>query len=173
MQLNQWISRFLSEKGLDAPDGRPLFAYKTTEAQYNELKQCLRAIPSFAVGSAEYCQVWLLFAAEWWKREYAGGAWRWAPLCLAAGQPGMTHEQTSRHVMAGHRQWQLTTEIRGEGKRYIGHVAINGGLPMRLLETAQGGLSRLLRMVLEQSNRPAMSSTQPRKAKTSSALKFK
>nr|WP_222932616.1 STY4851/ECs_5259 family protein [Pseudomonas sp. WS 5059] len=153
VQLNQWISRFLSEKGLDAPDGRPLFAYKTTEAQYNELKQCLRAIPSFAVGSAEYCQVWLLFAAEWWKREYAGGAWRWAPLCLAAGQPGMTHEQTSRHVLAGHRQWQLTTEIRGEGKRYIGHVAINGGLPMRLLETAQGGLSRLLRMVLEQTLR--------------------
>ena len=88
VQLNQWISRFLSEKGLDAPDGRPLFAYKTTEAQYNELKQCLRAVPSFAIGSADYCQVWLLFAAEWWKREYAGGAWRWAPLCLAAGQPG-------------------------------------------------------------------------------------
>ncbi|WP_230633444.1 STY4851/ECs_5259 family protein [Pseudomonas fluorescens] len=153
MQLNQWIIRFLSEKGLDAPDGRPLFAYKTTEAQYNELKQCLRAVPGFTVGSADYCQVWLLFAAEWWKREYAGGAWRWAPLCLAAGQPGMSHEQTSRHVLAGHRQWQLTTEIRGEGKRYIGQVAINGGLPMRLLETAQGSLSRLLRMVLEQTLR--------------------
>ena len=153
MQLNQWITRFLSEKGLDAPDGRPLFAYKTTEAQYNELKQCLRAVPGFTVGNADYCQVWLLFAAEWWKREYAGGAWRWAPLCLAAGQPGMSHEQTSRHVLAGHRQWQLTTEIRGEGKRYIGQVAINGGLPMRLLETAQGSLSRLLRMVLEQTLR--------------------
>ena len=153
MQLNQWITRFLSEKGLDAPDGRPLFAYKTTEAQYNELKQCLRAVPGFTVGNADYCQVWLLFAAEWWKREYAGGAWRWAPLCLAAGQPGMSHEQTSRHVLAGYRQWQLTTEIRGEGKRYIGQVAINGGLPMRLLETAQGSLSRLLRMVLEQTLR--------------------
>jgi hypothetical protein len=153
VQLNQWISRFLSEKGLDAPDGRPLFAYKTTEAQYNELKQCLRAVPGFAIGSADYCQVWLLFAAEWWKREYAGGAWRWSPLCLAAGQPGMSHEQTSHHVLMGHSQWQLTTEIKGEGKRFIGHVAINGGLPMRLLESAQGSLSRLLRMVLEQTLR--------------------
>ncbi|MBF3173874.1 hypothetical protein HKW72_38845, partial [Pseudomonas aeruginosa] len=34
-----------------------------------------------------------------------------------------------------------------EGKRFIGLVAVNGGLPMRLVESAQGGLSGLLRMV--------------------------
>jgi hypothetical protein len=93
------------------------FAYKTTEAQYNELKQCLRAIPSFPL-VAEYCQVWLLFAAEWWKREYAGGAWRWA---RSASRPDNPACPMSKPVatLAGHRQWLLTTEIRGRANAIL------------------------------------------------------
>lgn len=97
-----------------------------------------------------YPQAWLLFAAEWWKREYPGGAWRWGPLCEAAGQRGLTHDKTRKLVIDGRCLWRLQTAIKNEGKRFIGLVAVNGGLPMRLVESAQGGLSGLLRMVTEQ-----------------------
>ncbi|SUD14408.1 Uncharacterised protein [Aquipseudomonas alcaligenes] len=59
----------------------------------------------------------------------------------------MSHEKTRKLVIEGRRQWCLQTAIKNEGKRFIGLVAVNGGLPMRLVESAQGGLSGLLRMV--------------------------
>ncbi|MBE0507043.1 MAG: hypothetical protein IBX50_10045 [Marinospirillum sp.] len=62
----------------------------------------------------------------------------------------MPYNQIRQMVIDGHRQWLLQTAIQNEGKRFIGLVAVNGGLPMRLVESAQGGLSGLLRMVTRQ-----------------------
>lgn len=132
------------------PDGRPLFAYKTSSEEFESLHQLLQNLPAGQHTSPRYPQAWLLFAAEWWKREYPGGAWRWGPLCEAAGQQGLTHDKTRKLVIDGRRLWRLQTAIKNEGKRFIGLVAVNGGLPMRLVESAQGGLSGLLRMVTEQ-----------------------
>ncbi|ECA4546823.1 hypothetical protein ELF01_24745, partial [Salmonella enterica subsp. enterica serovar Typhimurium] len=148
--LVQWISDFLSRRGLQEPDGRPLFAYKTSSEEFETLRQLLHGLNLGQHAHPEYAQAWLLFAAEWWKREYPGGAWRWGPLCEAAGQRKVAHEKTRSLVIDGRRQWRLQTTIKSEGKRFIGLVAVNGGLPMRLVESAQGGLSRLLRMVTEQ-----------------------
>lgn len=151
--LDQRISDFLSRRGLQEPDGRPLFAYKTSSEEFEALRQTLHDLPATQRIHARYPQAWLLFAAEWWKREYAGGAWRWGPLFEAAGHQGLSHEKTRRLVIEGRRQWRLQTAIKNEGKRFIGLVAVNGGLPMRLVESAQGGLSGLLRMVTEQALR--------------------
>lgn len=145
--LARWISDFLSRRGLQKPDGRPLFAYKTSSEEFRALRQLLQNLPGGQQVSPSYPQAWLLFAAEWWKREYSGGAWRWGPLCEAAGQRGLSHEKTRKLVIEGRRQWCLQTAIKNEGKRFIGLVAVNGGLLMRLVESAQGGLSGLLRMV--------------------------
>lgn len=153
MTLDEWISDFLSERGLQAPDERPLFAYKTSAEEFETLRQLLRSLSAKHQISPRYSQAWMLFAAEWWKREYPGGSWRWGPLCAAAGLHGLTHEKIRELVIAGRRLWRLQTTIKSEGKRFIGLVAVNGGLPMRLVESAQGGLSRLLRMVTEQALR--------------------
>lgn len=150
MPLDQWISDFLSGRGLKEPDGRPLFAYKTSFEEFEVLRQLLQKLPAGQNINPCYPQAWLLFAAEWWKREYPGGAWRWGPLCEAAGQRGMTHDKTRKLVIDGRCLWRLQTDIKDEGKRFIGLVAVNGGLPMRLVESAQGALSGLLRMVTEQ-----------------------
>lgn len=153
MSLEQWILKFLSKRGLTAPDGRPLFAYKTASEEFETLRKLLCELPKNYHTHSQFPQAWLLFASEWWKREYAGGAWRWAPLCEAAGQQGVSHEQTRRLVLEGRQKWRLQTAIKNDGKRFIGLVAVNGGLPMRLVESAQGGLSGLLRMVLDQAIR--------------------
>jgi len=162
--LVQWISDFLSRRGLCEPDGRPLFAYKTSSEEFETLRELLHGLGVGHHGHPEYAQAWLLFAAEWWKREYSGGAWRWVPLCEAAGQRKLSHERTRSLVIDGRRQWRLQTTIKSEGKRFIGLVAVNGGLPMRLVESAQGGLSGLLRMVSEQALRYNLHDEQLRQA---------
>lgn len=153
MSLDLWISDFLSKRGLQTADGRPLFAYKTSAEEFETLQELLKSLPARQQASSCYPQAWLLFAAEWWKREYPGGSWRWGPLCEAVGLRGLAHEKIREKVIAGRQAWRLQTIIKSEGKRFIGLVAVNGGLPMRLVESAQGGLSRLLRMVTEQALR--------------------
>lgn len=153
MPLDEWISDFQAKRGLQQPDGRPLFAYKTTAEEFKTLCQLLQNCPVKLHMPPHYPKAWLLFAAEWWKREYSGGAWRWGPLCEAAGLQRLSHDRIRNLVIDGHHQWRLETTIKNEGKRFIGLVAVNGGLPMRLVESAQGGLSGLLRMVTEQALR--------------------
>lgn len=164
MSLDHWISDFLAKRGLQHPDGRPLFSYKTSADEYKQLRQLLRSVHASKHAHTLLPQAWLLFAAEWWKREYQGGAWRWAPLCEAAGQLKLSHTHTTQLVTMGHKQWRLQTDIKSEGKRFIGQVAVNGGLPMRLVESAQGGLSGLLRMVTEQALRYQLAPDQIRQA---------
>lgn len=164
MNSEQWIYSFLSKRGLQQPDGRPLFAYKTSQDEFETLRQVLQSFSANQKNSSFYPQAWLLFAAEWWKREYPGGAWRWGPLCEAAGLQGLTHDKTRKLVIDGSTLWRLQTAIKNEGKRFIGLVAVNGGLPMRLVESAQGGLSGLLRMVTEQALRYQLQDEQLRQA---------
>lgn len=148
LPLATWLNAFLEARGLTQPDGRPLFAYKATADEYRQLSELLSKTPTVETHSTRYYQGWLLFAAEWWKREYAGGAWRWAPVFEAMHRPVPDYAHVQRGVVEGRRAWHLTDPL-ADGKKYIGQVAINGGLPMRLLEGAQGGLARILRMVLE------------------------
>ena len=128
MLLEHWMSDFLLRRGLQVPDQRPLFAYRASPEEYESLRQLLCSIIADQQRHPRYAQAWLLFAAEWWKREYTGGAWRWAPLLAAVGQQGWSHAKTSQLVIEGRRQWRLQTAIKEEGKRFIGLVAVNGGL---------------------------------------------
>ena len=164
MLLEHWMSDFLLRRGLQVPDQRPLFAYRASPEEYESLRQLLCSIIADQQRHPRYAQAWLLFAAEWWKREYTGGAWRWAPLLAAVGQQGWSHAKTSQLVIEGRRQWRLQTAIKEEGKRFIGLVAVNGGLPMRLVESTQGGLPGLLRMVTEQALRYNLKDEQLRQA---------
>ncbi len=111
MKLDQWIFSFMSKRGLLEPDGRALFAYKTSLEEFETLRQVLQETPPGSITNPGYPQAWLLFAAEWWKRDYPGGAWRWGPLCEAAGLPGLTHEKTRRLVIEGSRLWRLQTAM--------------------------------------------------------------
>lgn len=164
MRLEQWISGFLAKRSLRIPDGRPLFAYKTSIEEYEALRHLLQNCADLKLSTSIYAQAWLLFAAEWWKREYPGGAWRWGPLLKAVGLRDVNHDRTRKLVIEGRAQWRLETAIKNEGKRFIGLVAVNGGLPMRLVESAQGGLSGLLRMVTEHALRYSLHDEQLRQA---------
>lgn len=171
MEIATWINQFLSDRGLEKPDGRPLYAYKTTAEEYRHLRTFLQMHSRMGLshGHIGYARAWLLFAAEWWRQEYAGGPWRWKPLCEAAGQIDISYNQTIQLVNAGQQHWGLPQITQEGGKKYLGFVAVNGGLPMRLIESAQGGLSNLLRMVTQQALRYGFGDEQLRQAIESQA----
>lgn len=146
-----WLKTMLQQRGLQSPDGRPLYRYRLSEAEFDSLAQMLRERCAANANTPDaqpgFAACWFLLAAEWWKRCYEGGAWAWAPICLHAGiRAEVTPAQRSGWVNDACRYWQLCDRIEG-GKHYLGRVVANGGLPLRLISEAGGSVSRLLHIV--------------------------
>lgn len=138
-----------------------------SQDDYIELGHQLAGAVASAGGIAELAEIslgrppifsppaaFVLYASEWWKREYAGGAWslvtplskRWDPL-----PDSFSPQLRSRFVSRGLAFWGLTTQDRG--KTYIGPIVTNNGIPMRLLATSSGAVATLLGQVLKQASR--------------------
>jgi hypothetical protein len=133
------------------PDGRPLFAYKTSDEEFEQLRQLMitsaRTSYYFLDKEREFATAWFLYASEWWKRCYEGGAWSWSQLFQAIGMEEPPQHIKRDWVERACSQWKLS-DSSTEGKRFLGRVVVNGGLPLRLIESAEGKISRLLKSVL-------------------------
>lgn len=136
-----WLNAFLARRGLQRPDGRPLYAYKVIDDEYAQLKDHLKGVNCGKHCQGGFSALWLLFASEWWKREYDGGAWAWSPLfdAVAMHEPDQFAKQA--WVEAASTYWKLADDIC-VGKKHIGKVVVNGGLPLKLIRDAEGSLSR-------------------------------
>jgi hypothetical protein len=159
--LQSWLHTFATARATPYPTGASLYALKVSNEEFSslreELKQQSRA--GFRYNdSTPYAACWLLYASEWWKRCYGGGAWAWKPLFDSIDTPIPPHLRIQQLVVLGKSYWRLGSEMSG-GKRFIGEVAIQGGLPLRLIESAQGNVSRLLHAVLRQAITFDLSST--------------
>lgn len=161
MRLITWKTIFLSKRDLSAPDGRPLYAYRTTNSEFTSLESLLRDsiaehrhpmplshafefVPAFST-------LYVLYAAEWWRQRYDGSGFSWEPILAGLNAPtdGWTPHQRSVCVTKGLEHWRLKP-MQGSGMRFIGSIALQGGLPLQLLARAQGDLGRLLRCVLKE-----------------------
>lgn len=142
-----WLSSFLTRRGLQRPDARPLYAYKVTDEEYGQLKDLLCGADYGRKCPAGFCAIWLIFASEWWKRDYTGGAWAWSPLFAASAMHEPDQFAKQDWVESATAYWKLADVIT-LGKKHIGKVVVNGGLPLKLIKDAGGGLPRLLRTVL-------------------------
>ena len=85
---SEWLSGFLKKRGINYPDGRPLYAYLVDEAEYADLIGLVGQFSEVRLASLDACPAfkaaWLLYAAEWWRRCYSGGQWGWSGLFEAA-----------------------------------------------------------------------------------------
>jgi hypothetical protein len=132
-----------------------------TREEFDELESGIR---EFLVHQLKYARLgevvrtksWLpalfvLYSAEWWRREYDGSGWSWEPILLQLGAPpdGWTQAQRSECVEVGLADWKIPI-AESRGFRFLGSVALQVGLPMKLLAAAHGNigwvLSRTLRL---------------------------
>ncbi len=92
MTPKDWIKQFLEQEGRCAPaDGRPLYAYRLSDQEYEELISVLQQINILGIETlarsplTKWPMAFVLFAAEWWRREYDGGAWSWEDIFRRIG----------------------------------------------------------------------------------------
>ncbi len=159
--LDKWLSTFLSQRGLQRPDGRPLYAYITNEEEYRRIEAQLKLVAllrghNIFRSNRKFDALFVLFAAEWWRREYRGGPWAWAPIFKAIGldDEAISSLQTSPQYLLypalerGFLYWGREIFTMGQGRAFIGSIAAEGGLPLNLLNDSGTGLQRFFKNLL-------------------------
>lgn len=153
-----WLVRFLGSRNLQEPDGRWLYAYQSTESEFTSLKDSLTQSlnerrPSTARRyTVAFDPAFALYAAEWWRRNFAGGHWAWAPILDALQITADSWPQVDRQaaVVGGLKYWLHAPGTIGLA--YLGAIAAQGGLPTKVI-TNNGPLNSLLTRVLRRSAR--------------------
>lgn len=158
--ITQWKLEFLKCRGFDQPTGIPLYSYRMSSQEFEDLGDTLkdrlvryldlyslvdisRLVPLFPA-------LFVIYAAEWWRRRYDGSGWAWEPILDSIGLPSesWSPSQRSECVEKGLRDWGLKL-LDSQGLRFLGSIAFQGGLPMQLLATSRGNIGRLLSKVLK------------------------
>ena len=160
--IRSWIASTLAKNGLERPDGRWLFAYNQSRADFDQLAQLLKYLRAESGGFSQlilrkkaFSALFVFYAAGWWKNSYSGGAWDWSPIVESLGGDlhSFPQQLRSEYVTLGLRFWGHKPLEQGEGRKYIGAIAVHGGIPMKLLALGAGKLSTVLTQVLRQAGR--------------------
>ena len=157
-QLSDWKKKLLARHELATPDGRALYLYRLTEDDFSDLERLLQhrlsqLSPRFGLtsvaGLSGFAELFVLYAAEWWRRRYDGSGFSWEPILrgLGAAPEDWNPTQRSDLVKKGFRGWSIRPRESG-GLRFIGSVAVQGGLPLKLLASSRGRIGQLLGRVL-------------------------
>lgn len=159
--LSNWMADFLAARGLARPDGRPLYAYKSSDDEFIKITKQLLLVASFRGieifrRDQKYDALFVLFAAEWWRREYRGGPWAWEPVFQAIGLDDEDIQQIRNRVQQllypalerGFKWWRREIFTTDSGRAFIGSIAAEGGLPLNLLTDPYGGLKRYFKQLL-------------------------
>ncbi len=157
-QFSDWKKQLLGRHGLTTSDGRALYLYRLTEDEFSSLEGLLQhwlsqLLPRYGLarvaGLSGFAELFVLYAAEWWRRRYDGSGFSWEPILhdLGADPDEWSPTQRSDFVRQGFRGWRLRPRESG-GMRFIGSVAVQGGLPLRLLASSRGHIGQLLSRVL-------------------------
>ena len=145
-----WLKAFLERRGLRLPNGEMLFTYRTSKEEYLELRaiftkklEFLRGQP-WTFDSPSECALLVLYASEWWRREYAGGAWRWLHILqsLTSAPIALDVLERTYAIERGLKAWGHRPS--DDGKKYLGAIVLQGGLPLQLVARGDGSITRLL-----------------------------
>ena len=157
--ISAFRATFLATRGCIRPTGEPLYSYRVAKDEFLSLQSGLRTFvfeesKRFRLGEIARKESWfpalfVLYSAEWWRREYDGSGWTWEPIVgsLGAPQDDWTQSRRSLCVETGLADWKIRLSDSG-GFRYLGSIALQGGLPMKLVAAAQGNIGRVLSRVM-------------------------
>ncbi|WP_420935489.1 STY4851/ECs_5259 family protein [Alteromonas sp. A081] len=153
----KFFDAFLVSRKLEFPDGRPLFAYQVGQNEYSQLANCLSMSAAFGIENIDvrlprWDALFVLYASEWWRRNYQGGAWSWDSIIrsLEFSDDEFTHSTIRNIVTKGLKKWKRELLENAQGKQYLGTVIFEGGIPLGLLKQ-NTGFDRYLRGVLKDS----------------------
>ena len=104
--IQQWKSSFLKQRGFDESTGRPLYTYRVTSEEFSDLETTMReslrlwltvgTLGNIVRRFACFPPLFVLYAAEWWRRNYDGTGFAWEPIVRALGASAETWRQAER-----------------------------------------------------------------------------
>ena len=144
--LALWVDSFLESRGLADPDGRQLYAYRCTAKEFEALQDALQGA-STPPKDAYRFRAFVLYAAQWWQRQYDGGRWAWEPLLDSIGW-SMHYPDLYPDVRRAWRWWKVKPVRLPSSTRFLGTFACHGGLPLALVGNAKAPITIYLKAVL-------------------------
>lgn len=159
MLMQSWLHEMLQQRNCPQPDRRWLYAYRLDLDEYRSLKAVLcdalqgAQVAVLVKRNRMFSALFVLYAAEWWRREYSGGAWRWSPILESLGIKSelLAPNERTAAVLTGFAYWGLRPT--GEGKKYFGAIVAHGGLPLKMIGHGDGKLAAIMATVLRQAAR--------------------
>ncbi|MGV7223981.1 MAG: STY4851/ECs_5259 family protein [Nitrospinales bacterium] len=141
MQPKNWTTEFLHNQNISHPDGRSLYQYRVTDEEFESLKQVMKISSIFGLQSVSkklprWDAAFVIYAAEWWRRKYDGSSWSWKKVFSSFDADYQELNPFARNhvVETGLRYWKRKVRILNGQSRYLGTVAIEGGLPLNQLK---------------------------------------
>lgn len=163
-RAQDWLKDFLQSRDLDEADGRHLFAYHMNSLEFYELSNflrkkvqaaayCTNSILRYWSDNSGFCALFVLYASHWWQQHYDGGLFEWKPIMDSLAFPEDSWEagQLGGSVTLGLSEWSL--KPRGQGHKYLGAIAREAGLPLKLLSEHRGKVGSILKQVLREALR--------------------
>jgi hypothetical protein len=145
----EWQTQFLSVRNLAGPDSRALYAYKTAQEEFEALQSTLRNLNPRIDKSGPASAAFALYAAEWWRRNYQGGPWKWEPLLDSIGW-NIPFSELYPRLISAWRWWGIKPVILSSHIRYLGTCACQGGIPLQLIANGPGAITRFLKALLKE-----------------------
>ncbi len=149
IRLEDWLEAFLAVRG--EINGRPLYSYRCNLEEFESLAAALGEVSPYEIwnmrvrGAAALC----LFISEWWRREYRGG-WSWKNALKGVGHGDDVHHQMIYPIiLKGMRFWKRPIRVGAGGRMFLASLALEGGLPLSLIQEQGTGLQRYFRSLIE------------------------
>lgn len=168
MKFIEWREAFLAQKNRhnlrgELLNGSPLYTYKMSALEFAELQSCLEAnlqtylkiydINDICSRSTEFPALFVLYAANWWQREYDGTGMSWDPIfsSIRINYSDLNSNTRSQMIRRGFSYWNLSLNKDIGNLKFIGNIASQGGLPLKLIASDKNGnLNLLLKRTLKE-----------------------
>jgi len=127
------------------PDGRPLYAYKWRDEEYERLKAVVREqMPGVLRGRDDhrFAAMFCVYAAETFRRRHTGGPWAWETVFVEIGHATPNYQAIYAWVEQGLQHFKRTLlKSRNGDREFLVTLACEGGLPLLLLHKENAHLS--------------------------------
>ena len=128
-----------SENGLRVPDARPIYLYTLDQKAFETCGEFLqKALHEYHSAGQFNRPKWLsgllvFYGAHWFRRESSRTMQRWAALDILPAE--FNTWERGRLVQDGLKYWGLEVYHSGHDRRWLHTLALNGGIPAKLLST--------------------------------------
>ncbi|MDO1450343.1 STY4851/ECs_5259 family protein [Rhodocytophaga aerolata] len=139
-----WFSKFLLHRKIEFPDGRPLYQYRVNNTEYDQLQNLLKQNKPNHTNYQRWDACFVLYATEWWRRNYKEGHWTWDPI-FESIRLKIDALQRNQLVMSGSRSWRRSIYKDANGHHdYLATIIIECGLPAQVLQHENHRLKQLI-----------------------------